>query len=117
MDSVAVYNEENSEVTIFAVNRNLEDGIEFTCDIRSFNGYELIEHIVLASDDLLAANSAIKQAVGPVIIKNGRVPLLYSFHKNVFSFIKYCDTIKTEKIVQNRKCVINKIEQSNVKNR
>ncbi len=65
VDAVAVYREEAEEVTIFAVNRDLEEGIEFTCDVRSFDGYELIEHIVLASDDLQAVNSAVKQAVQP----------------------------------------------------
>ncbi|QHQ61783.1 alpha-N-arabinofuranosidase [Anaerocolumna sedimenticola] len=70
VDSVAVYNEEAEEVTIFAVNRDLADSIEFTCDIRSFEGYGLIEHIVLTNDDLLASNSAIKQAVAPVTVND-----------------------------------------------
>ena len=46
VDSVAVWNEEKDEVTIFAVNRDLSDDITLTCDIGNFEGYQLIEHIV-----------------------------------------------------------------------
>ncbi|MDF2801759.1 MAG: abfA [Anaerocolumna sp.] len=65
IDSVAVYNEEADEVTIFAVNRDLEDSIEFSCDVKSFADYGLIEHIVLGGHDLKAVNSAILQNVEP----------------------------------------------------
>ena len=34
VESVAVYNEEKDEVTIFAVNRNLEEDVELTTDVR-----------------------------------------------------------------------------------
>ena len=47
MESVAVYNEEADEVTIFAVNRNLEEDVELSTDVRSFEGYRILEHIVL----------------------------------------------------------------------
>ncbi len=73
VDAAVVYNEEAEEVTIFAVNRDLEDDIEFTCDIRSFDGYELIEHIILANGDLLAVNSAAKQTVEPKKAENTRI--------------------------------------------
>ena len=39
VESIAVYNEEKDEVTIFAVNRNLEEDVELTTDVRSFEGY------------------------------------------------------------------------------
>ncbi|MBM7685111.1 alpha-N-arabinofuranosidase [Defluviitalea raffinosedens] len=65
VEAIAVYNEENEEVTIFAVNRDLEDGIEFECDLRSFEGYKFIEHIALESDDLKAVNSPTSQKVAP----------------------------------------------------
>lgn len=65
VDSVAVYNEEKDEVTIFAVNRNLEDAIELDCDVRCFEGYRILEHIVLENDDLKAVNSAKGEAVAP----------------------------------------------------
>ena len=65
VESVAVYNEEKEELTIFAVNRDLKDDIALSCDIGSFEGYELLEHIVLKNDDLKAVNSAAKQKVAP----------------------------------------------------
>jgi alpha-N-arabinofuranosidase len=57
LEAVAVHNEENSEVTVFAVNRNLNDSLPFEIDLRSFGGCSLIEHIVLESDDLKARNT------------------------------------------------------------
>ncbi|MRH44246.1 alpha-N-arabinofuranosidase [Aquibacillus halophilus] len=65
IDSAAVYNEENEEVTIFMVNKNLDDAITITSDVRSFEGYSLIEHIVLENDDLKAVNTADNQSVAP----------------------------------------------------
>lgn len=65
VDSAAVYNEENVEVTIFMVNKNLEDSITLTADVRSFEGYRLEEHIVLENDDLKATNTADQEKVKP----------------------------------------------------
>lgn len=58
LDAIGVFNEEKEELTIFAVNRNLEGGLEFTGDLRGFCGYEVVEHIVLTHEDLKAANTA-----------------------------------------------------------
>jgi alpha-N-arabinofuranosidase len=57
LESVAVYNEESGEVTVFAVNRRLEESLPFELDLRSFGDCSLIEHIVLESDDLKATNT------------------------------------------------------------
>ncbi|WP_138495622.1 alpha-N-arabinofuranosidase [Paenibacillus pinistramenti] len=65
VDSAVVYDEENESLTIFAVNRHLEEDIELTCDVRSFEGYKVAEHIVLHSDDLKAVNTADHEAVKP----------------------------------------------------
>lgn len=64
VEAVAVYNE-GETVTIFAVNRDLEDNITLSCDIRSFEGYQLLEHIVLECDDLKATNSISSERVAP----------------------------------------------------
>lgn len=58
LESIAVYNEEQGEVTVFAVNRHLEESLPLEVDLRSFDSFTLIEHIVLESDDLKAANTA-----------------------------------------------------------
>lgn len=73
IDSVAVWNEEAQEVTIFAVNRDLEDAIDFQCDVRSFAGYELLEHIVLTADDLNATNGPDGEKVAPVPAAGSRL--------------------------------------------
>jgi len=65
LESTAVYNEETQEVTIFAVNRSLEEAMELECDVRSFEGYRVIEHIVLENDDLKAVNTAQEEKVKP----------------------------------------------------
>ena len=66
VESIAVYNEEKDEVTIFAVNRNLEEDVELTTDVRSFEGYRLLEHIVMENEDLKAGNSLLEEKVYPV---------------------------------------------------
>jgi len=65
IEAIAVYNEEKYEVTIFAVNRNLTEDMELTCDVRSFVDYKIIEHIVLESDDMKIVNSYKSEAVTP----------------------------------------------------
>ncbi|ABR34520.1 alpha-N-arabinofuranosidase [Clostridium beijerinckii] len=65
VESIAVYNEEKEEVTIFAVNRNLEEDIELTCDVRSFEGLKIIEHIALEHDNMKIVNSPKGEAVTP----------------------------------------------------
>ncbi len=65
IDSAAVYNEETEEVTIFMVNKHLTDSISLSVDLRSFEGYELDQHIVLENDDLKAVNTADNQKVKP----------------------------------------------------
>ena len=66
IESVTVYNEEAEEVTIFVVNRNLQEDIELTTDVRCFEGYRIKEHIVMEHEDLKAANSLTQQNVYPV---------------------------------------------------
>lgn len=65
VESVAVYNEEKQEVTVFAVNRNVKENVPFEVDISGFEGYQVKEYLVLESDDMLVANSAVKEAVAP----------------------------------------------------
>ena len=65
VESVAVWNEEAEELSIFAVNRNVEEEIELLTDVRSLTGYVPVEHIVLENEDMKAANSAAAEAVAP----------------------------------------------------
>lgn len=65
IESVAVYNEEKEELTIFAVNRTLEDDIELAADVRGMEGYKIIEHIALEHDNLKTVNGLGNQNVVP----------------------------------------------------
>jgi alpha-N-arabinofuranosidase len=59
LEAVAVYNEDAQEVTVFAVNRDLENPLLLEVDLRSFGASSrLIEHIVLENEDLRARNTA-----------------------------------------------------------
>ena len=57
LDTCVVWNEQVKEITIFAVNKSLEDDMEVTCDLRQFEGIKVKEHIVLTHDDLKAENT------------------------------------------------------------
>ncbi|WP_019640520.1 alpha-N-arabinofuranosidase [Paenibacillus fonticola] len=57
LEAVSVYNEELQEVTVFAVNRHLTEGLDLTVDLRSFGKISVLEHLVLENEDLKAANT------------------------------------------------------------
>ncbi|OPJ54564.1 intracellular exo-alpha-(1-_5)-L-arabinofuranosidase [Clostridium oryzae] len=57
LQSAAVFNEEKEQLTIFALNKAINDNLEFECDIRSFEGYKVLEHIVLTHNDVKAVNT------------------------------------------------------------
>lgn len=65
VEAVAVYNQEQEEVSIFAVNRSLKEDAEFTVDVRSFEGCRILEHIVLEHEDLKAENGPSGEKVAP----------------------------------------------------
>ena len=70
---VPVYNEENDELTLFAVNRTLDKDVDIHVDVRSFGDMKLLEHIVLENDDLKAVNSSEKENVKPSLSKDTKV--------------------------------------------
>ena len=51
LSSVAVWNQADEELTIFAVNRNINEDMELVTDLRSMEGYQLVEHIVLENNE------------------------------------------------------------------
>ncbi|WP_314002371.1 alpha-N-arabinofuranosidase [uncultured Paenibacillus sp.] len=57
VETIAVHNEAQGEVTVFAVNRHLEAELPFEIDLRSFGSCSVLEHIVLQHDDLKAVNT------------------------------------------------------------
>ncbi|QKS70025.1 alpha-N-arabinofuranosidase [Paenalkalicoccus suaedae] len=65
-DSAVVYNEEQEELTIFALNRHLEEDVLTHYSLQDFEGYEVHEHLVMSNPDLKAANSINGEKVKPV---------------------------------------------------
>lgn len=68
VESVAVFNEEKEEVTIFAVNRTLDEDIRLMTDVRGMEGYRVLEHIVLEESDLKIVNCVNEHRVVPRIV-------------------------------------------------
>ena len=57
LDSVVIENEEESTVTILAVNKDLDETMEVTSDFRQYADYKVKQHLVMTHDDLKAENT------------------------------------------------------------
>ncbi|MBL7177418.1 MAG: alpha-N-arabinofuranosidase [Desulfobacteraceae bacterium] len=57
IDAVATINDEKEELAVFVVNRDMEGSVSFECDMRSLEGYKVVEHIVLEHQDVKARNT------------------------------------------------------------
>jgi alpha-N-arabinofuranosidase len=55
LDSIAVHNQEQATLTIFAVNRG-QDEVETNFTLGGFGGYRIIEQLVMTNPDLKAIN-------------------------------------------------------------
>ncbi len=66
VEAVAVENEEKDQTVIFAVNRNTEEPVEFTADLRGFADLKVLDFEALESDDMKVVNSAESEPVKPV---------------------------------------------------
>lgn len=68
VEAVAVYNEEEEAVTVFAVNRNLKEDLVLSMDIRSFEEFGLGEHIALCGYDWKLCNGPLEEKVFPKVL-------------------------------------------------
>ena len=57
VDCVAVYNDEADELVIFAVNKDLQEDIQLSMDLRQFGDYRIAEHLRIHDEDLYAVNT------------------------------------------------------------
>jgi alpha-N-arabinofuranosidase len=73
LESVAVYDEEHGQLTIFAVNRNLEEPLDLCVSLAGFENCRFIEHIALNHADLKAVNSGVFDAVKPQVQSGGKL--------------------------------------------
>ncbi|HZK26252.1 MAG TPA: alpha-N-arabinofuranosidase [Thermoclostridium sp.] len=58
IEALTVANEQIREITVFAVNRSLDQEVELDIDITGYGKLKHIEHITMKSDDLKAYNTA-----------------------------------------------------------
>ena len=94
VDATATMDDDGS-VTIFAVNRDMAEDIELTCDLRGFGELQLAEHILLHHDDVKAVNTeANPDNVKPVqgkggVIDGGKLTMILpSLSWNVIRLVK-----------------------------
>ena len=80
MDSMSVFNEENGELTIFAVNRDFEEEIELDVKLIDFVGYKPFEYSVMSGYDLTEINTNCSSPVVPV---NAPLPSINNGHLKV----------------------------------
>ncbi|MBO3087966.1 arabinosylfuranosidase ArfA [Cellulomonas dongxiuzhuiae] len=57
LDAVATHDAETGQLAVFVVNRNPTEAVSFATDLRGFGAASLTEAVVLADDDLFAANT------------------------------------------------------------
>jgi alpha-N-arabinofuranosidase len=73
IESILVWNEEKEALTVFAVNRNLQEDIQLISDVRGFERYQVLEHIVLEQDDLKATNAPNLESVQPKVVSRSSI--------------------------------------------
>ncbi len=79
LDATAVFNEEKEELTIFAVNRDQEGPLDLQVDVRSFDEYMILQHLVLEHEDVKARNTAdnphevVPHTHGGAVLESGRI--------------------------------------------
>ncbi len=72
IDTMAVFNREENELTVFAVNRDMTDSIPLELKLLDFDGYKPVEHIEMSGYDLKQVNTAGNVSVIP---KAGELPV------------------------------------------
>ena len=95
VEAVAVLSGDQKALTIFAVNRSLDQEAELELDLRDFPGFGLLEHIVQESADIHACNTAedpfrvVPHAEGKTTMAgNTAVAVLRKLSWNVIRLIK-----------------------------
>ena len=57
LDAVWVMDEENRKLSLFAVNKSLDEDMEVSCDLRQFENCRAVEQVILTHDDMKAVNT------------------------------------------------------------
>jgi alpha-N-arabinofuranosidase len=74
LEAVATLNDAGDSLTVFAVNRNVENDLLLEGEVREFLNYKIEEHITLTHDDPLAVNTAeYPETVIPAVILDTKI--------------------------------------------
>jgi alpha-N-arabinofuranosidase len=73
LDAIGVHNQEKNEITLFAVNRNLNEDMNLNAQIAGFGDVKLVEHRYLCNKNLYACNSADEEKVKPSNQQGGTI--------------------------------------------
>ena len=65
LEAIATYNEEQEEVTVFCVNKSLEENAELSVNLMDFDGYKPVEFISMDGYDKKAENTLVSAPVKP----------------------------------------------------
>jgi len=79
VESAAAFDKDKGELNIFVINRDWENDSSLDLDVSAFQGYRLIEHIQLYSDDINAANTyenpnaVVPSINSDTVLKDGKI--------------------------------------------
>lgn len=65
VESIATLSEDGENLTVFAVNRSLDEDVMFDVSLLNFDGFEVIDAIEMSGFDVKAENSVANQPVKP----------------------------------------------------
>jgi len=57
LDATAVYNPQDEAITVFAINRSMDQAIELETGGMELKGYQVVEHLTMTSENRLACNT------------------------------------------------------------
>jgi alpha-N-arabinofuranosidase len=66
LEAVAIHNEASNEVVLFAVNRSVDESIEFSMELQGFNPVSVKESGMICGHDLKQVNTKGKTPVAPI---------------------------------------------------
>lgn len=97
IDAVVIENEAEETLNFFVVNKNIDEKMSFECDLRQYEGYQMVKHSILRNSDLKAVNTEVApENVVPkhaecVELENGKLNIVLedkSFHFIQFKKVK-----------------------------
>ena len=79
LDAVAVMNVEDETLTVFTVNKNLDEDMELNLELRQFADYHIVEAVTLTNPDMKAVNTernpdnVVPVACDSIKVENGKL--------------------------------------------